>query len=404
MRVMILSQHYVPEVTAARFRVEAFVEALTQRGHEVDVVAPLPNYPEGVVLPEFRGRTLVRSKTRSGRVSYVWSYTSPEKNALRRLAFYGSYVATATLAGGLSRRPDIVLATSPPLSVAVAGALVSARHRVPWVFDVRDLWPLAAQVMGELTSPRMIEATERLERWLYRDADAIVAVTSAFVEHITARIEDEGKVALIRNGTTENWLHPPPTSLDRRALGLAEDRFVWAYAGNLGPSRRLDVAIEAARRLGDRFQFVIAGDGGAREDLEASASSLGDGQVIFTGLLEPAAAVELLRACDALLVPQRRGLGDFIPSKLFDYAATGLPLIVMADGETSELAGRSGAALRVEPDDTDGLMAALGQLAADEALCARLGEAGISFSHAYSRSGQAELLVDLLERQVAKRS
>ena len=399
MRVALLSQHYVPEVTAARFRVEAFARALVGRGHAVDVIAPLPNHPEGVVAEPYRGRRVVRERHEGVDVTYVWTYAHPVKSTARRLASYGSYVAAGAFAGSLLRRPDVVLASSPPLSVAAAGAMVAARHRAPWVFDVRDLWPLAAEVMGELANPRALAAAERLERRLYRSADRIVAVTAAFERHIAARVEDPAKIELIRNGTTESWLNPPEGSPDREELGLPADRFVWAYAGNLGPSRRLDVAIEAARRLGEGFQLLLVGEGGGRAALEELAATLPPGRVSFRGLLEPGPTAELLRACDALFVPQRRGLGDFVPSKLFDYAATGRPLVVMADGETAAIAEDSGAAVTVGPEDVDGLVGALERLASDRGDAARLGRAGVEFAHQNSRRRQADRLADLLEEQ-----
>lgn len=397
MKVLVLTQHYVPEVTACRFRAEAFVSGMLSRGHEVRVITPAPSHPEGVVRPPYEGRLRTRELVDGAAVSYLWTYVSPTKTAAHRLGYYASYAAMASIAGSLAARPDVVLATSPPLSVAAAGALVGARHRVPWVFDVRDLWPLAAEVMGELSNPRMIAAAEALERRLYRSADRIVVVTTAFEQHIRSLIDQPEKVTLIRNGTTGEWLRRGETEASRERLGLPSDRFLWTYAGNLGPSRRLDVAIEAARQLGDDFRLLIIG-GGSSGEFERQAGELPNGQVAFTGLLEPGAAAEHLRASDALFVPQRRGLGDFVPSKLFDYAAIGRPLVVMADGETAELGRTSAAALTVEPEDVDGLVEAIRRLQTDRELSDRLGTAGRRFAAEHTREAQAGELVDLLER------
>lgn len=385
-------------MTAARFRIEAFTRALVGRGHEVEVIAPIPNHPEGVVHPDFEGRRFVRTHVEGAAVEYVWTYVSREKTMARRLAFYGSYFSVASLVGSAHGRPDVILATSPPLTVAAAGATVAWRHRVPWVFDVRDLWPLAAELIGELTNPRAVAAAERLERRLYRSADAIVAVTRAFERHIAPLTDDPGKIVLIRNGTGDAWLTAPADPPTREELGLPSDRFVWTYAGNLGPSRRLDVAVEAAAQLGEEFELAIVGDGGAREGLEAAARDAAGARVSFHGLLAPERAAAVLRCSDVQFVPQRRGLGDFVPSKLFDCAATGKPLVVMADGETVDVAKESGAALCVEPEDVDGLVAALRELRDRPELAAELGSAGTRFAERHSRTRQAEDLVDLLER------
>ena len=124
------------------------------------------------------------------RVSYVWVKTSPVKTTKYRLLLYATYALSSTLAGAVSRRPDVVFASSPPLPVAAAGAAVAWRHRVPWVIDVRDPWPEAAVALGELTNPRVIGYAERLERRLYRSAAAIVTVTEPFRQSIAAKVTD----------------------------------------------------------------------------------------------------------------------------------------------------------------------------------------------------------------------
>jgi colanic acid biosynthesis glycosyl transferase WcaI len=99
-----------------------------------------------------------------------------------------------------------VLASSPPLPVGAAAALVAARHRVPWVFDVRDLWPAAAIILGELSDGQMARLAERLERRLYNGAGAIVTVTEPFRRDIAQRTRDPRKITVVTNGTTQTWL------------------------------------------------------------------------------------------------------------------------------------------------------------------------------------------------------
>src|SRR5262245_35214749 len=113
MRVLLLTQHFAPEVTAGRFRVEAFVDAFVRNGHDVDVICPVPNHPSGVVDPDFRGRLRVRKRVGDAQVTYLWVATSPHKTPRTRLAYYGSYAGLATSAGIMRSRPDLVVASSP---------------------------------------------------------------------------------------------------------------------------------------------------------------------------------------------------------------------------------------------------------------------------------------------------
>ncbi|MCB0875104.1 MAG: glycosyltransferase family 4 protein [Solirubrobacterales bacterium] len=395
MRVMILTQHFVPEVTAARFRMEPFVDALLASGHDVEIICAVPNHPEGVIRPEFRGRKLVRKRSARLAVDYVWVSVTPQKTTRTRLQFYGSYAAMAVAVGSAAARPSIVLASSPPLTVGLAGALVAIRHRVPWVLDVRDLWPKAAVVLGELNSARTIAATERLERWLYRRADLITTVTEPFRRHIDDRAPVGTQIEVLPNGTTHEWLERGNRRPARVDLGMPTDRFVWAYAGNLGLYHGLDTAMDAADLLGDGFQLLLIGHGPLRDELERRAAAMPPGQVRLEGLMSPDDAADRMIAADALLVALRASLDDVISSKLFDYCALGKPIVVAAAGETRRVA--DGAALLAPPGDPEAMAAAIRELRDDPGLGRVLGERARELAHHYLRETQAQRLVRELE-------
>lgn len=399
MRALILTQHFTPEITAARFRIEPFVDALLGSGHEVEVVCAVPNHPEGVVHPDYRDRLLVRKRSPGLAVDYVWVRASPAKTLRTRLESYGSYTAMAVAVGAAAKRPDVVLASSPPLTVGLAGAIVAARHRAPWVLDVRDLWPKAAVVLGELTSKRSIAAAERLELWLYRKADLITTVTEPFRHHIGERAPDDARIEVLPNGTTRAWLDRGRRRPDREALGFPHDRFVWAYAGNLGLYHGLDTAMDAAELLGDDFQLLLIGHGPLRDELERRAASMPPGRVRLEGLMSPDDAAAHLLAADALLVALRASLTDVVSSKLFDYCALGRPVIVAAAGETRRLA--EGAALLAPPEDPVALAAAVRRLRDDPGLGRSLGDSARQLARDYLREAQARRLVTELEALAA---
>ncbi|MDQ2939009.1 MAG: glycosyltransferase family 4 protein, partial [Actinomycetota bacterium] len=378
MRVLILTQHFTPEITAARSRLHPMAELLAQRGHEVEVLTAVPNHPEGVIAEEFRGRISIRRELNGFHVHYVWVKASPRKTKWTRLMLYGSYATMATLAGFASRRPDVVFASSPPLPVAAAGMAVAFRHRIPWVMDVRDLWPEVAVVLGELTNKQMIRAAERLERRLYTSATAITTVTEAFRSDIAAMVDDDSKISLIRNGTTPLWLETGALEVDRTKLGLPADRFVWTYAGNVGIAQGLETAIDAAAQLGDGYRLLVIGSGPMLDRIKQRAEDLPPGRVVFHGLVQPAGAARYLRASDANLVPlaARPALEKVIPSKLFDCCAVGRPVILAAEGESRRLAEAAQAAYPVPPGDSAALANALRTLRDDAGLCERLAERG----------------------------
>jgi glycosyltransferase involved in cell wall biosynthesis len=398
LRVLLISQYYAPEVTAASVRVQSFAEGLAARGHEVEVICELPNHPTGVVAEGFRGRQVRRSENGVD-VRHVWVRARPEKTTLNRLLFYGTFAASAAAAGMSARRPDVVLVSSPPLPAAAAARMVARRHRVPWVFDVRDLWPEAAVILGELRGDRVIAAAERLERGLYESAARIVVVTEPFRADIAARTSDPEKIELISNGTTRLWLETGEGKANRSAAGLPEDEFVWAYGGNLGIAQGLEAAVDAAARLGEGHRLLLIGDGPRLGALRDQAGSLPGANVEFRPLMPPAEAAAVLRACDALLVPlaARPELEKSVPSKLFDCAALGRPLIVAAAGEPRRLAEEAGAGIAVPPEDAAALADAVARLRDDPELAGRLGERG----RAFGAENLRERGIERLERVLA---
>ena len=397
MRVLVFTQYFTPEVGATSTRLETFVRGLAAAGHEVEVVCEVPNHPQGVVHPGYSGRLLVRRRLGGARVRYVWVWTRPEKTSRDRMLFYATYAAMAVLVGSASRRPDVVLASSPPLPVAAAAAMVAARHRVPWVLDVRDLWPDAAVALGEMGEGAMLERLEALERRLYASAAAITTVTEPFRATIAERAPAGKAIELIPNGTTALWVDGASLEVAPEDAGLPRERFVWTFAGNIGLAQGLDAAIEAAALLGEGFELQIVGDGAARPGLERQAAG-GGGNVVFRDQVPPAEALRIVRASGALLVPLADDpiLASFVPSKLFDFCAAGRPVVVAAAGEPARLADEAGAALTVPPGDPAALADAVRRVAADEALRARLGDAGRAFGVANLRDAGVARLEEVL--------
>lgn len=378
MRILLLSQYFAPEITAARARVEAFASGLAERGHEVEVICEVPNHPAGIVHEGYGGRFRDGRDHDGYRVTYVWVRTHPVKTTKSRLLLYGTYAASATIAGGLARRPDAVVATSPPLPTGAAAAMVAARHRVPWILDVRDLWPEAAVVLGELRGERAIAAAERLERRLYRSAAAIVTVTEPFRAAIAAHVPGK-RIEVIPNGTTRAWMDAGADPDPQAAASDPSRAFTWMYAGNHGIAQGLEHAVEAQRLLGDGFRLVLLGDGPQRAALREQAADLPPGAVEFREAVQPQEAAIQMREADALLVSlaPTPELAKFVPSKLFDSWALGRPVVLAAGAESARLASEGPSAAIVEPGDPQALAEAVRELrdhprgAAEMALRAR---------------------------------
>src|SRR5574342_1417632 len=180
MRILYLSQYFPPEVGATQTRAYEMARGLVRAGHQVTMIAEVPNHPSGIIPPRYRGKLYERSLWYGIEVIRVWVKASPVKNFRGRMAFYLSYMLMAALAGlSLARgKYDVIYTTSPPLFAGAAGLTLSYLRRIPLVFEVRDLWPESAVALGELRHPRAIKLAELLEKRCYQRARAIVVVTS----------------------------------------------------------------------------------------------------------------------------------------------------------------------------------------------------------------------------------
>jgi glycosyltransferase involved in cell wall biosynthesis len=397
LRITLVSQYFPPEIGATQSRMQAFAEYLAQRGHEVTVVCEFPNHPHGVMPPEYRRRLIEDDRTNPYRVLRVWVRASHEKTQRTRMAFYLSYMAMATAVTPLTGRPDVVVATSPPLFAGVAGYAISRLSRAPLVLDVRDLWPAAAVSLNQISTGLTLRAAEVLERTLYRKAAAVVAVTQPFTEHID-RLRGRGPAtALIPNGTLELFF-AQDGAVPRDSLGARDGKLLITFAGTHGIAQALPSVLEAAALVEDVADIAFVGDGPSKEHLMELARERGLHNVHFHPQLPLEEIPPILAASDALLVPlsAHPTFGDFVPSKMIDYMAAGRPVILAAAGESARLLAHAGAGYAVEPEDAEALASAIRRLAEHPAEGTAMGERGRAYAAKRLRSVQAERLEQIL--------
>jgi glycosyltransferase involved in cell wall biosynthesis len=397
LKVAIISQYFPPEVGATQSRMQSFAEYLAERGHDVTVICEFPNHPHGILPPQYQGRLYEVDRSNSYRVVRVWVRTSPEKTQRTRMAFYLSYMAMATVAAPLSGRPDVVVATSPPLFTGVAGYAISRLTQAPFVLDVRDLWPAAAVSLNQISTGVTLRGAEALERYLYRHAAAVVAVTRPFAEHINTARGRGPATAVIPNGTLELFFNTNGT-VDRESLGARAGKLLVTFAGTHGIAQALPSVLDTAPLVSDVADFALVGDGPLKERLMTEAAERGLTNVHFHEQ-EPLENIPpILAASDALLVPlsAHPTFTDFVPSKMIDYMAVGRPILLAAAGESARLLESAGAGYVVEPENPKALAEAIKRLAGDPSGAARMGERGPVFAAKRLRSVQAERLEQVL--------
>jgi len=376
MRLLILSQYFPPEIGAPQVRLAAMVRQLLRCGHEVEVVTAMPNHPKGEIFPDYRGRVFVRETREGVPVRRTWVYASMGRG-LKRMMNYASFTVTCLPALACCRRPDYVFVESPPLFLGVPGWLAAARWRVPMIFNVADLWVDAAEEMGILKEGAMLRFARWLEKWSYRRASFVNAVTDG-VARVLA--ESKGvpleKLLFLPNGVDTELFRPmPPDEALARELGL-DDRKVFLYAGTHGYAHAVEAALHAAQLLAnDPVQFLFVGDGSEKPRLRELADRLALRNVRF---LEPAPPAEVARLYSLAYagLSTLRGLPLFEgarPVKVFAAMACGKPVVYGGRGEGARLVEQARCGLVVPPEDPPALVAAIRSLLAQPQTAAQLG-------------------------------
>ena len=405
MRILFVSQYFPPEPGAPAARVSELTRAWARAGHEVTVLTGMPNHPTGVVPQEYRRRALIREDFHGVHVVRTWIYAAANRGRLRRSFSYASFSLSAALWGQLHvPRPDVLVATSPQLLCGAAGRLIAGMRRVPFVFEVRDLWPESIVAVGALASGHpVVRGLTVVEEHLYRAARAIVVVTDGFREKLAARGVDPAKILVLKNGVDLSRFVPAERNTALRdRLGFG-DRFVAAYVGTHGLAHALDTVLDAAKRLRSRddLRFLFVGDGAERARLEERARREGLGNVTFLGALPRDAMTEVYATSDVCLVPLRKTalFMTVLPSKIFEILAMERPIVISVDGEARALVEASGGGTFAPPEDAEALVRSIEELAADPRRRAEMGQRGRAFvTREFDREVLAARYLQILER------
>jgi glycosyltransferase involved in cell wall biosynthesis len=395
LKVLLVSQYFPPEIGATQSRMQAFAEYLARRGHDVTVIAEFPNHPLGVFPPGYRGRLVEDDRSNPYRVLRVWVRASPQKTQMTRLSFYTSFMGMAAAVAPRAGRPDVVIATTPPLFTGLAGWTIARAMRVPLVLDVRDLWPAAATSLRQISPGLSTSTAELIERRLYRAAAAVVAVTQPFCEHVDAIRKKPPRTTLIPNGTLAQFFSENGSG-DR--LGVGDERFLVTFAGTHGIAQALPSALDAAERVSADADFAFIGEGPIKSLIVDQARDRKLVNVHFHPQVPLEEITPILRGSDVLLVTlsSHPTFEQFVPSKLTDFMAVGRPVLLAAAGESARLVESAGAGVVVPPEDPHALADAVRWLRAHPEEAREMGRRGREFARTRLRSGHARELEALL--------
>ena len=404
MRILFLTHYFPPEVNAPATRTHEHCREWVAAGHEVHVVTCMPSHPAGEPFPGYRRQWYRRESIDGIHVHRVWTYLAGNRGVVKRTLNYLSFAVSASWrAWGLGTF-HVAIGTSPQFVCAAGTWLVAKLRRMPWVFELRDLWPESIAALGVLERQSLpLRWLERVELRLYRDAAAVACLTRSFVTTLESRGVDGAKLHYLPNGIIPEFWSIGDRDQMRRELRLAPNDVLVSYVGTTGMAHDLRTVLDAAARLQSRapeVRFLIVGDGAELDMLRADAAARRLSNLRFTGLVPRTRIPSLLAASDVMLVTLRPSevFRTVLPSKMFEAMAACRPIVLGVDGEARNTLLEAQAGVVVPQADPVALADGVYRLARDRPLRAAMGESGAAFvRREFSRRAWASRYLALLE-------
>jgi len=410
-KILYVSQYYPPEMGAPAARAAELARHWIATGHEVSILTGFPNHPTGFVPPEWKPRLrrlIYRENDGGARVFRTWLWPLPNRKSHERIRNYSSFCLSAAIRGMSLSRPDVIIGTSPQLLVGLSAWWLAKVHRVPFLFEVRDLWPesLAAVGVGSENSP-LHRTLGAIARFLYARSDHIVVVTPAFKEHLIRQWQiPEEKISVVENGVETELFSPAANEITgsvRAQLGVSE-KFLVCYIGTMGMAHGLETLIQAARRLRSEqpsVHFLLIGEGAEKERIRDSVRKEQLANITILDQQPREKIPGFISACDAALVLLKKTdvFKTVIPTKLLEFLACARPVILGVEGQARQLMEAAQAGIAIEPENSEALCDALLRLYADPPVGKELGRNGREYVvRCCSRRSTAEHYIQVLRR------
>jgi len=357
MRILILSQYFVPETGAPQNRLFQWAKHFDKKGATVEVLTAMPNYPEMKIHQGYRGKFYMQEENQEIKIHRAWIYAGSSKAILPRLMNYFSFVFTSFLVGIFrTGKFDYVLCESPPLFLGITAYLLTVAKGARLIFNVSDLWPESAEKLQLVTNRFLLNTAALLERFLYRKSFLITGQTRGIVHNISSRFPQKN-VYWFKNGADVKELEAIENDpYLREKLGFTPDDFLLLYAGIIGHAQGLGILLQAAANLRNSpsIKFLIMGSGPEKEKLLKMKEAERLDTVFFLESRPRKEVIPYIYASDAAVIPLRR-LDLFkgaIPSKIFENLALKKPILLGVEGEAKELLIDTGkAGLAFIPED-----------------------------------------------------
>lgn len=388
MKILVVTQHYWPE----QFPSTDLCEGLAARGHQVDVLTDVPNYPMGYIFPEYKGGKRRREMHNGVRIRRCFTIGRRHSTLFRLLNYYSFAVSSTVASWGLSGDYDVVLAIqSSPIMMVNAGLSYARRTGKKCLFYTMDLWPASLSAGGISESSPLFQLFFRISRRLYRKADRILITSEMFRAYLRDNFQiPDSRIHWLPQYAAAQFDHLPPTS--------KKDTVDLMFAGNVGAAQSLTTVLEAASILRElpALRWHIVGDGSELDNLKAMAQKMELQNVIFHGRKPPEEMPACYCLADAMLVTLTAdpAICMTLPAKVQSYMAAGKPVLAAANGEIPQVLAAAGCGFCAPAEDG----AMLAQAVRDFLACPDQAQLGRNARAYYETHFTKEMFMDKLEQ------
>ena len=408
MKVLVIHQYYLGRNEGGGSRFNEMCKYWSESGIDVTVIAGTVHYATGMKDKKYKGKWNIKEKDGKVNVIRCFVANSYNKNFWGRLFAYFSFMLSSIWAGLFHiGKIDVIIATSPPLTVGFTAIVLSIIKKTPFIFEVRDIWPDSAIQSGVLKNKLLIKLSYWLEGISYKRAKKIVVLTPAFRDYLIKKGINSNKVSFIPNAADLDIFKPTNKyNWVRQEYGL-EDKFVILYTGAHGRANGLLQLIETANLLKvyKDIVFMLIGDGMEKPMLKEAAKKLDLQNVIFVDTQPKHKIVDFINASDVGIAVLRK-LEIFktvYPNKIFDYMACAKPIIIGIDGAARRLVEKAGAGIFAEPENSESIKNAILFFYNNRKMCKIYGDKGYRFvQNQMNRQIMAKKYMEVMEN-VGKR-
>jgi glycosyltransferase involved in cell wall biosynthesis len=391
MRILLIHQYFLEKGDGGGSRFNEMTQVWAAQGHEVTVLAGMVHYNTGLKPERYKGKYIYKDLGFYRNVDVIRCHVSEAYNVnfLGRLWAYFSFVFSSIWAGlfKVHKRYDVIIVTSPPLFVGITAYVLAIFKKLPFVFEIRDLWPESAIDTGVLQNKTIIKFAYWFERYIYKKASLINVLTPAFRDKL---INEKGvpkdKVIFIPNAADFSLAEKLVGSFDIdkfRKDHQLENKFVITYVGAHGVANHLVQLLDAAEKLKDTDVLIqLIGSGMQKEQLKVDAKSRNLKNIKFVDPVPKEEVFQYILASDmgASVLKKVDTFKTIYSNKTFDYMSCKKPVLLAIDGVSRELVENANCGIYVEPENAEDIVRGIKEALKNKSNLTSLGENGYHYA------------------------